>query len=476
MDIDKNENFSEWYSQVLFEAEIVDIRYPIKGMPVYLPYGFKIILNMFDNLEKKLNDSGHDKVLFPVAIPESIFSKESEHIKGFEGEVLWITKGGKSELDEKLIMRPTSETAMYPMFALWIRTHADFPLRIHQTTTIYRHETKATRPLLRGREIFWNEAHTAHATFEDAKDNVYLGAGIYAAFFDDMCIPYYIHRRPDHDKFAGAAYSYAFDAIMPDHKCLQAGTVHNLGDNFSKAYDVKYSDENGESKYAHLTSYGISMRAAAGLIGIHGDNKGLILPLKVAPIHFVIIPIYSKDNKEIVDEKVKEIEIELKKKYVIKIDASNKRPGEKFYYWELKGVPLRIEIGGRDIEAGNVTIVTRLGDKYTVKRDEMDNEIQKIIEEYTQKLIERAKKIMEEKIYDYKSMDELKAHSEKGEKGLIKVGWCGDMECAEKIEEHMSILGERVYYEDGKVKEKRKNRKSIACEKDGYEVSLGKPY
>jgi prolyl-tRNA synthetase len=476
MDINKNEKFSEWYSQVLFEAEIVDIRYPIKGMPVYLPYGFKIITNMFDNLEDKLEKTEHQKVLFPVAIPESIFSKESEHIKGFEGEVLWITKGGKSELDEKLIMRPTSETAMYPMFSLWIRTHADFPLKIHQTTTIYRHETKATRPLLRGREIFWNEAHTANATFEGAAESVNEGAGVYAAFFDDMCMPYFIHKRPDHDKFAGAAYTYAFDAIMPDHKCLQSGTVHNLGENFSKAYDVKYSDENGESKYANLASYGISMRATAGLIGIHGDNKGLILPFKVAPVQIIVIPIYSKENKELIDENVDGIVDLLKEKYTIKIDKGNKRPGEKFYYWELKGVPLRIELGARDIDAGNVSIVTRLGDKFTIKKEEMEKEIPKIIEEYTNKLKERAIKIRDEKVFDYNSMDELKKHAENNERGIVKVGWCGLMECAEKIEEHLDILGERVYYEEGKVKEKRVKRKCIACEKEGYEVSLGKPY
>ena len=476
MDIDKNQNFSEWYSQILFEAEIVDIRYPIKGMPVYLPYGFKIITNMFDNLEHKLNKTGHDKVLFPVAIPESIFAKESEHIKGFEGEVLWITKGGKSDLDEKLIMRPTSETAMYPMFALWIRSHADLPLRIHQTTTIYRHETKATRPLLRGREIFWNEAHTAHASFEDAAENVNLGAGIYAAFFDDMCIPYYIHRRPDHDKFAGAAYTYAFDAIMPDYKCLQVGTVHNLGDNFSKAYDVKYSNENGESKYAHLTSYGISMRAAAGLIGIHGDNKGLVLPFHVAPVHFGLIPIYSKDNKEIVDKNINEIAIKLQEKYTIKIDSGNKRPGEKFYYWELRGIPLRIELGGRDIENNSVTIVNRLRDKYNVKKTELMNEIEKIVKEYTKKINERALKIRDEKIYDFKTINELKKHHESDGRGIIKTGWCENMECAHKIEEFYSILGERIYYEKGKIVEKKVKRKCIVCNKEGVEVSLGKTY
>ncbi len=470
MNINKYEDFSEWFSTVLAEANITDLRYPVKGMPVYRGHGFRMLDIMFRNLEEILDSYGHEKVLFPVAISKSIFTRESEHIKGFEGEVFWITHGGETQLDDPLLLRPTSETPMYYMFNLWINSHGDLPLKIYQTTTVYRYETKATRPLIRGREIYWNEGHSAHVDFEDAYQHVRDMIGAYSQFFDRMGLPYKIVRRPEHDKFPGAAFTYAFDTIMPSGRTLQIGTVHHLGENFAKAYDIQYTDEEGNRKYVSQASYGISMRALAAVMGIHGDDKGLMLPFDVAPVQVVFIPIYVKNSKEKIDEELKGIFEDFKSRFRCVYDDSNKRPGEKYYKWELLGVPVRIEMGPRDLKNGAVTVVNRLGAKVQVKIEDLDMTIYEIIHEYNEMLRLRAWARFNENIHEIENYEELTKWASEP-KGIVVGGWCGDIQCANKMKDELKldILG----FEMG---EENVPHKCSICGKDGKRVIIGKPY
>ena len=347
------ENFSEWYNDVLWRAEIMDVRYPVKGLYVWYPHGFSLRRSTYAIL-RELMDREHEETLFPLLIPEDQFMKEAEHIKGFEEEVYWVTHGGLTPLDVKLALRPTSETAIYPMYALWVRSHADLPLKLYQIVNTFRYETKHTRPLIRLREITsFKEAHTVHATWEEAKEQVETAISLYSEFYDRICVPIIFSKRPDWDKFPGADYTMAADAIMPDGRTLQVGTCHHLGDNFSKTFDLSYEDENGERKLAHQTCYGISERCIAAMISIHGDDKGLVLPPEVAPVQVVIVPIIMKKNAETVIAAAKELEKEIKAAGLrVKIDARELRPGAKYYHWEMRGVPLRIEIGQRDIDGG----------------------------------------------------------------------------------------------------------------------------
>ncbi|MCX8205713.1 MAG: proline--tRNA ligase [Candidatus Micrarchaeota archaeon] len=468
MELTKAGNFSEWYSKMMLEAGIVDIRYPVKGMPVYMGWGFRAMDLIFRQLEELLDRAGHDKLLFPIAIPESVFNKEAEHIKGFADEVLWVTHGGLTPLEDKLVLRPTSETAMYPMFALWIRSHGDLPIKVYQTTTVYRHETKATRPLMRGREVYWNEAHTAHATYEEAVAQVEEGINIYADLYTKLCIPFVVTKRPDHDKFPGADYTYAFDTIMPDGKTLQIGTVHNLGTNFSKPYDVKYSDAKGEMQYASQTSYGVSMRALAAVISVHGDSKGLKFPFDISPIQIVFVPIYSKGNNNEVDAQLKPIYERLSKQFRCIYDGSDRRPGDKFYRWELKGVPIRIEAGARDLSEGKVTVVDRNGTKQQVPMPDIDAQLKKIVEAYHEKLRSDAQAFFDSHIFEANSLKELLEQIDE-KRGIIKAGWCGSLECADKLKgQTIAILGKERGVE--------KERKCVVCGRNGWEALLAKTY
>lgn len=368
--MDKEKDFSEWYNDVLEKADIIDLRYPVKGMPVYKPWGFYMLRACFDKLEEKLEKTGHKKSMFPILIPEEFLEKEKEHMKGFEDQVYWVEEEGR-----KMALRPTSETIMYPMFAMWIRSHRDLPLKVHQTCCVYRCETKATRPLIRGREVFWNEAHTAHRNFEEAAEQVRMAVKLYSEFFTELGIPFLILNRPEYDKFPGAVYSVAFDTLMPDGRTLQIGTVHHLGDNFAKAFDVIYEDEDGNKKHVHQTSFGISMRALASIVGIHGDGKGLVIPPELAPVQIVIVPIIFEKSKEEVMKKC--VDLKKKLRYRSEIDERDETAGSKYYYWELRGVPLRLEIGPRDIKEGKVVLVRRdTGEKRSVRESELEREIE----------------------------------------------------------------------------------------------------
>ena len=438
------ENFSEWFHNILEEANITDSRYPVKGMAIWMPYGFQIRKYTLELL-KELLDKDNEEVLFPMLIPEIELAKEGEHVKGFEDEVYWVTKGGQKDLNEQLALRPTSETAIYPMYSLWIRSHIDLPIKYYQIVNTFRYETKHTRPLIRVREIStFKEAHTAHATKQEAKEQVDEYIELYKEFFNDLGIPYLISDRPSWDKFPGADYTMAFDTIMPDGKTLQIGTIHNLGQTFAKTFDITFEDKDGEHKYVYQTCAGLSDRVIAAMIANHGDGKGLRLPSMVAPTQVTIIPILFKKGREEVLSKCMEIKKNLESVGLrVKIDDRDIRPGKKFYDWELKGTPIKIELGPRDLE-NNITIAMRRDKLEKVELpldDSLADNILDLIEKYDEDLKTTSWKFLEDHVIFTTNLDEIQELIEAG--NVVSFNWCGDDECGKEIEEKTGydILG-----------------------------------
>jgi prolyl-tRNA synthetase len=423
------ENFSEWYHELLMTAEIVDNRYPVKGMCVWFPFGFALRKNVY-GIIRELLDIDHQETQFPLMIPENEFMKEAKHIKGFEDEVYWVTSGGTTPLDVKLALRPTSETAIYPMFKLWIRSHADLPLKIYQIVNTFRYETKHTRPLIRLREITsFKEAHTVHSTWEEAAQQVEVAIQRYSEFYRRLAIPFLVSRRPAWDKFPGADYTTAIDVIMPDGKTLQVGTAHHLGSTFAMTYGITYEAQDGEQKFVNQTCYGISERCIAALISVHGDKKGLVLPWGVAPVQVVIVPILLGD-KELVLEACRNLQQKLQKACIrIQLDTSDERPGAKFYKWEMKGV---------------VTMARRDGIKKAVPMDGLVDSLICEADELQAALYSKAEQFMKSKVGEAYSIEQAQAHIQAG---AVISPWCGSEECGHQIENHVeaNMLGEPQY-------------------------------
>ncbi len=472
------QNFSEWFHEVIQQAEIMDIRYPVKGLYVWRPFGFKIRQLVYSKL-RELLDRDHDEVYFPALIPETELGKEGEHIKGFEDEVFWVTHGGLEPLDVKLALRPTSETAMYPIFKLWIRSHADLPLKVYQIVNTFRYETKHTRPLIRLREITsFKEAHTAHRNYEEAEEQVKEAVKLYKEFYDFLAIPYLIFRRPDWDKFPGADYTIAFDTIMPDGRTLQIGTVHHLADNFARTFDIKYETPKGDHAYVHQTCYGISERCIASLISIHGDDLGLILPFEVAPIQIVIIPIPYKGKEAQVEELSRRLFEKLKGYgYRVLLDESDERPGAKYYKWELKGVPIRFEIGPKEAEAGTVVVSFRdEKKKFSLSFEEVTKErIEGWAKELKERLRNRAIEMAKSKIRFFERLEDLADWIEQRGVGLVYL--CGSTECGEVVEERAkgSVLGRFEEIPDW-LGDFEYRGCCIVCGGEGYLTGVAKTY
>lgn len=442
-------DFSEWYNELLQVAEIMDVRYPVKGLYVWYPFGFTIRKNVY-NIIRELLDRDHMETMFPLLIPEHEFMKEAEHIKGFEDEVYWVTHGGTSPLDVKLALRPTSETAIYPMYKLWVRSHADLPVKLYQVVNTFRYETKHTRPLIRLREITsFKEAHTVHATWEEAAEQVDEAIRIYTEFYKRLAVPVLASKRPDWDKFPGADYTIAVDALMPDGKTLQVGTAHHLGDNFARTFDIKYENPAGEQVYAHQTCYGVSERSIAALISIHGDDKGLVLPPEVAPIQVAIIPIVFKDSSDVIQacEKVQQLLQDAGIR--VKIDLSDDRPGAKYYRWEMKGVPLRLEIGPRDLKNSVAVLVRRdTGEKRQAPLENISHEAEEMLKVIQSALFEKAVADVQARIFVCSTLADVK---ERLPEGIALLPWCGDKACGLQIEEEIGagILGIPTGQEEG---------------------------
>lgn len=434
---DKEKNLGEWYSEVLQRAEIVDIRYGVKGFIIYMPYGMQIMKQIIKLFEDELERNGHKPVLFPVVIPESNLKKEEEHVKGFASEVFWITHAGYTKLEEKLALRPTSETAMYPMYALWIKSYKDLPFKAYQTVTVYRYETKATRPLLRGREFLWIETHNVYRNKEDAVAQTIEDAEIFERVtHKKLGIPFLHIKREEFDKFPGAEDTFAFDTLMPDGRMLQVGTTHYLGTKFSRVFEIKFHDMDGEYKYGHQTCYGIGLsRILAALIMIHGDNYGLVLPFDIAPIQIIIIPIpRSGYEYEKLMSYAKDVEEELRKKeYRVELDDSDKTPGEKYYYYDMRGVPIRIEIGPKEVENNKITIFRRdLRRRETIEREKLIDSIEKLRDDILYNLRKKAEDWMNSSIKEIASVEEITKYRDVGF-SIFKAPFCGDPQCADRL-------------------------------------------
>jgi len=459
-------DFSEWYTNILKEAGLVDIRYNVKGFLVVLPWAMKTIKLIYRFYEEELEKEGHLPTKFPVVIPESNLRKEEEHVKGFEGEVFWITKAGFNQLEERLVLRPTSETAMYPLFALWIQGKKDLPLRVYQSGEVWRYETKATRPFIRVREIMWIETHDAFATEKEMMEQVERDVRIAERVIWEGCgVPFAVFRRPQWDKFAGADNTFAADTIMPDGKVLQIATTHALGQNFSRVFNIKYMDDDGSEKYVWQTCYGPGIsRIYASLISIHGDEKGLVLPFSLAPFQVVVVPVYKSENKKIIDEYAKKLLSSLEG-FRVHYDTSEKTPGFKYNYWEMKGVPIRIEIGEREVESEKVVLVRRdTREKRMVELKDVRANVEEMAERMFLDMKERARKRFDSLIHEAETMKEMEKRLGAG--GFVRVPFCSiDMDgkgCYEKIKErmHAEVRGVKFPYE-----EKPKNKKCIVCGK-----------
>jgi len=472
----KSEDISEWYVQVIEAAELVDRRYPIKGAHVWLPYGWKIVRNLDEIIRREIEATGHEEVQFPTLVPEGYFKREAEHIRGFEGQVFWITHAGYNRLEERYLLRPTSESAMYPLFSLWIRTHRDLPLRIYQIVNVFRYETKQTRAFIRMREFHFFEAHTAHATYEDAEEQIKSHLKVVERVIRDSLRLYYlVDIRPEWDKFAGAYYSIGVDAIMPDGRVLQIATVHQYKDNFSRAYNITYKDEKGEEHYVHQTTFGMSERLIGAIVMAHGDDHGLIIPPAVAPIQAVIVPITFKGQEE---EVLKESKKALEDLIAAGIrahldDRMDETPGSKFYYWELKGVPVRVEIGPRDVKNKQVVLVLRTNrERRTVPRDHLIEEVKKALKDVEDQLLKRHEDESKRLMFDVDSIEEARKILEEKGRAVIITGWCGSEECAEEMMQalDLKILG-RDYYG------RRKHERCPVCGKESLgDIYLAKTY
>jgi prolyl-tRNA synthetase len=436
--VKKNEDFSEWYTEVILKSGLADYA-PIKGCMIIREDAYAMWEKIQEILNKKIKATGHKNVYFPMFIPESFLKKESEHFAGFIPEVAWITQGGDTPLEEKLAVRPTSETIMYATFAKWIRSWRDLPIKINQWCNIVRWETKATKLFLRTREFLWQEGHTAHATKEEAEKEVMYALGEYRDIMENyLAIPVIVGVKTDSEKFAGADYTTALEAMMPDGKALQMGTSHNLGQHFANVFDIKFIGEDEKDHQVWQTSWGITTRTIGALVMVHGDDKGLVLPPKIAPTQVVIVPIpYKGAEPEAIAAKAKEIQDKLTAKGITVIldDRSEYTPGWKFNQWELKGVPVRIEIGPRDLKQQQVVLVRRdIGTKAFVKDAEVVAAVENLLVEIQHNLYAKARVGLEQKTSTVKDYEEFKkVLCDKG--GFLKAAWCGSADCEAKIKD-----------------------------------------
>ena len=439
--VKKNQDFSEWYVEVILKAGLADYA-PVKGCMIIREDAYAVWEKIQEIFNKRIKAAGHRNVYFPMFIPEGLLAKEAEHFAGFTPEVAWITQGGDTPLEEKLAIRPTSETVMYATFAKWIRSWRDLPIKINQWCNIVRWETKATRLFLRTREFLWQEGHTAHATAEEAEAEVMYALDLYREIVENyLAIPVLTGMKSESEKFAGALYTTALEAIMPDGKALQMGTSHNLGQNFGKVFDVKYIGEDKKDHYVWQTSWGITTRLIGAMVMVHGDDKGLIMPPKVAPVQVVVVPIPFKGAEPAaISAKAKEIGENLKAKdlSVILDDREEYTPGWKFNQWELKGVPVRIEIGPRDLRQGQAILVRRdTGQKTPVKQADLPIAVEKLLQQIQDNLFSKAKALLQEKTTAVQDYEEFKkVVCEKG--GFVKAAWCGNADCESKIKDETS--------------------------------------
>ena len=465
----KNDDFSEWYTQVVIKAELADYA-PVKGLIVLRPDGYSIWESIKESLDKKLKETGHRNGFLPVLIPESLLGKEKKHFEGFNPEVFWVTQSGDSEIGDRLALRPTSETLAYSLYSKWIKSWRDLPLKINFWNSALRAEITGTKPFLRTSEFLWQEGHTVHATQDEAENEVMEILNIYKKTIEEeLAIPVITGKKSEKDKFVGAVYTTTLESLMPDGKALQMGTSHFLGQNFSKPFDVKYIDVNNVETYAWQASWGVSWRLIGGMIMVHGDNKGLVLPPKVSPIQVVIIPIYySKEDRETMILEANKIKDSLASNNVrVELDdRDNLTPGFKFNDWELKGIPIRIEIGPKDIAKNQVVMARRYNQtKDDISLDKVSETINLELENIQQQMFVNAKKILDERVVRVSEYQQFKEELKNGK--MIDCSWCGNQTCEDKIKEETGA-DLRVVPFDGT----QKSETCIYCKNSGTTNAL----
>lgn len=463
-------DFAQWYTDIVKKADLIDYS-SVKGCMIIRPYGYAIWENIQRILDGMFKETGHENVYMPMFIPESLLNKEKDHVEGFAPEVAWVTHGGNEELPERLCVRPTSETLFCEHYANIVHSHRDLPKLYNQWCSVVRWE-KTTRPFLRSREFLWQEGHTIHATAEEAIDETERMLNIYADFCkNSLNMPVVKGRKTESDKFAGAEATYAIEALMHDGKALQAGTSHYFGDGFAKAFDITYTSKENKLEYVYQTSWGVTTRLIGAIIMSHGDDNGLVLPPAIAPIQVIIIPV--NQHKEGVLEKAQELAARLKGTFRVKIDDSENSPGWKFSEYEMKGVPLRLEIGPKDIENNQCVIVRRDNrEKSFVPLDKLEEIIEQLLKALGENIYNMAYENMERRTYDCTTMDEIIQKLKDNGDGFVRAMWCGDETCEDKIKEVTGVGSRCIPFE-----QKELSDKCICCGKPAkHMVYWGKAY
>lgn len=442
------DDFAQWYTDVVKEAELVDYG-PVRGTMIIEPYGFALWENIRGELDRQIKATGHSNVSFPLFIPESLLQKEKDHVEGFAPEVAWVTHGGEEELGERICVRPTSEVLFCQYYANKVNSYRDLPKLYNQWSNVVRWE-KTTRPFLRSLEFLWQEGHTAHATHEEAAEETAKMLEVYANVVENyLAIPVIKGKKTEMEKFAGANYTLTIETLMHDGRALQAGTSHLFGTGFAEAFDIQYLDKDGKQQYVHQTSWGITTRLIGALIMVHGDDSGLVIPPRIAPTQAMIIPIAQ--HKEGVLDKAYDLKNQLGEVARVDIDASEKMPGWKFSECEMKGYPIRVEIGPKDIEKNQAVIVRRdTGEKEFVSLDDIETRVPEVLEEIQTNLFNQAVEHRANKITTVTNMEELTTALEENP-GFMKAMWCGDQACEEKIKEETQVTSRCIPFEQEEV-------------------------
>lgn len=461
-------DFAQWYTDVVKKAELIDYT-SVKGCMVIKPAGYAIWENIQKQLDNMFKESGVENVYLPMFIPESLLQKEKDHVEGFAPEVAWVTYGGLNPLQERLCVRPTSETLFCDFYKNEIHSYRDLPKVYNQWCSVVRWE-KETRPFLRSREFLWQEGHTAHATAEEAEERTIQMLNIYAKFCEEyLAIPVIKGKKTEKEKFAGAEATYTIEALMHDGKALQSGTSHNFGDGFAKAFEIQYTDKDNTLKYVHQTSWGMTTRLIGAIIMVHGDDSGLVLPPRIAPTQVMIIPI--QQHKDGVLEKAAELAEKLNG-FRVKIDSTDKSPGWKFSEQEMRGIPIRVEIGPKDIEAGKCIICRRdTREKIEVSLTELENKVAEVLETMQKEMLERARAHREAHTYTAANFEEfVKIFEEKT--GFVKAMWCGEQACEDAIKEKLAVTSRCMPFEQEKISDT-----CVCCGKSAKKmVYWGKAY
>ncbi|SFS52991.1 proline--tRNA ligase [Marininema halotolerans] len=475
----QSENFSRWYIDAIRKADLMDYT-PVRGCIAFKPDGFELWERIQSKMDQRFKETGHRNAYFPMLIPESFFQKEKEHVEGFNPELPWVTEAGSEKLEERLALRPTSETMIGHLYSQWIQSYRDLPVLINQWANVFRWE-KRTLPFLRTSEFLWQEGHTAHATEQEAREETMQMLQIYQEVVEqELAIPVWMGQKTPSERFAGAIDTYSIEAMMKDGKAVQAGTSHYLGENFARSFEIQFLDRDNQQKYVHTTSWGTSTRLIGAMIMVHGDDQGLVIPPRMAPTQLVMIPVGPGKLREKVMEKFDPLYDQLKAGGIrVRADLRDETPGWKFNEWELRGVPLRLEIGPRDVDNNQVILVRRdTGEKITVGLDRVVEHVEELLVHIQKTMVQRAVAFRDKHShFTVDTLDDLKAHIVHQENvgeiaGWVLAGWCGEEECESQVKDETKFTSRNIPFDAPMEK-----KKCIVCAKESkYTVWFGRAY